>query len=389
MATGESTFGGNWNDLIGEYASWVINVPAWNISSINVQDAINELDTEKVSESDTRIVHTTWTEIISGIKSFTSAINIPIAGTPTTLTNPTLQSTNSVDNFTQISIQNKNATVNASADIIAYPNNNANDTTWFVDIGITSSVFSQAAYAITTPNDAYLFWSAVSGAGKLGNLIIATDSTGSNNSIIFWVNWFTALNKERMRLDGITGALSLWFSAVANGVLKLFSSANAFITTIQWGTLAANATLTLPNATSTLATTGLVETLTNKTLTSPTLTTPNIGVATGTSVIFTNDAITATANAATIPITHRFHTVTNNSAATLTITLTTSGATDWQLHMIRILDFSAVAQTLTFVNTENSDVTIPSTSNGSTTLPRTVWFQYNSATSKWRCIANA
>jgi len=60
MATGESTFGGNWNDLIGEYASWVINVPAWNISSINVQDAINELDTEKVSESDTRIVHTTW-----------------------------------------------------------------------------------------------------------------------------------------------------------------------------------------------------------------------------------------------------------------------------------------------------------------------------------------
>lgn len=269
MATGESTFGGNWNDLIGEYASWVINVPAWNISSINVQDAINELDTEKVSASDSRIVHTTGTETISGVKSFTSQVNIPIIGTPTTLTNPTIQSTNSVDNFTQISIQNKNATVNSSADIIAYPNNNANDTTWFVDIGITSSVFSQAAYAITTPNDAYLFWSAVSGAGKLGNLVIATDSTGSNNSIIFWVNWFTALNKERMRLDGITGALSLWFSAVANGVLKLFSSANAFITTIQWGTLAANATLTLPNATSTLATTGLSETLTNKTITNP------------------------------------------------------------------------------------------------------------------------
>jgi len=121
----------------------------------------------------------------------------------------------------------------------------------------------------------------------------------------------------------------------------------------------------------------------------PTLVTPNIGVATGTSVIFTNDAITASGNAATIPVTHRLHTVTNNSAATLTITITTAGATDWQLHMIRILDFSAVAQTITWVNTENSDVTAPVLSNGSTTLPRTVGFQYNWSTSKWRCIANA
>jgi len=45
--------------------------------------------------------------------------------------------------------------------------------------------------------------------------------------------------------------------------------------------------------------------------------------------------------------------------------------------MIRILDFSAVAQTITWVNTENSDVTAPVLSNGSTTLPRTVGFQYN------------
>lgn len=102
----------------------------------------------------------------------------------------------------------------------------------------------------------------------------------------------------------------------------------------------------------------------------------------------TNNAITAVANAATVPITSKINTVTNNSAAGLTITLTTSGAIDGQITCVRILDFSAVAQTLTFVNTENSDVSVPATSNGSTTLPRTVLFQYNSATSKHRCIAN-
>jgi hypothetical protein len=81
--------------------------------------------------------------------------------------------------------------------------------------------------------------------------------------------------------------------------------------------------------------------------------------------------------------------VTNNSAATLTITLTTTSAVNMQTCIVQILDFSGVAQTVTFVNTENSDVVVPATTNGSTTLPRTVGFIYNSATSKWRCMANA
>lgn len=131
------------------------------------------------------------------------------------------------------------------------------------------------------------------------------------------------------------------------------------------------------------------QTLTNKTLTAPTLTTPNVGVATGTNVILTANAITATSNAATIPVTSGRNIVTNNSAATLTITLATSGAVNMQTCMVQILDFSAVAQTLTFVNTENSSISVPTTSNGSATLPTTVGFIYNNATSKWRCIAVA
>lgn len=106
-------------------------------------------------------------------------------------------------------------------------------------------------------------------------------------------------------------------------------------------------------------------------------------------LIDVNNAITASSNAATVPVTFRLNTVTNNSAATLTITMTTTSAVDGQMTIVRILDSSAAAQTITWVNTENSTVSAPTTSNGSTTLFLTVGFIYNSATSKWRCIASA
>jgi hypothetical protein len=79
----------------------------------------------------------------------------------------------------------------------------------------------------------------------------------------------------------------------------------------------------------------------------------------------------------------------NNSAAAATITLATSGATDGQSQLIRFYDFSAAAQTLTFVNTENSTVSVPAQSNGSTTLPVTIGFVFNGDTSLWRCVGVA
>lgn len=107
-----------------------------------------------------------------------------------------------------------------------------------------------------------------------------------------------------------------------------------------------------------------------------------------TSAIISNNAVTASGNAATVPITSSLTTVTNNSAATLTITLTT-GAADGQETTVRVLDFSGVAQTIAWVNTENSAITAPTTSNGSTTLFLTIRFIYNASTSKWRCIGYA
>jgi hypothetical protein len=45
-----------------------------------------------------------------------------------------------------------------------------------------------------------LFGSAPSGASKNGNLVIATDSTGNLNEIIFGTNGFSSASNERMRI---------------------------------------------------------------------------------------------------------------------------------------------------------------------------------------------
>ena len=101
-------------------------------------------------------------------------------------------------------------------------------------------------------------------------------------------------------------------------------------------------------------------------------------------------SITATSNAATVSGANYTSTkVTNNSAAALTITMATGTAVDGMQSIVRIYDFSAVAQTISWTNTENSQVSAPTTSNGSTTLPLTVGFIYNGSTSKWRCVAVA
>lgn len=102
-----------------------------------------------------------------------------------------------------------------------------------------------------------------------------------------------------------------------------------------------------------------------------------------------DNAVTASANATTLTRANRNNVVTNNSAATLTITLSTTSATAGDMLLVQVLDFSAVAQTITWVNTENSTATAPTTSNGSTTLPISAGFKWNAQTSKWRCVAAA
>lgn len=104
-------------------------------------------------------------------------------------------------------------------------------------------------------------------------------------------------------------------------------------------------------------------------------------------VLPANNAVSVTSNAGTCSVSYYMNTFTNSSAGTMAITIATSGATDGQPMMVRIYDFSGVAETIGWTNTENSGVSAPLTSNGSTTLPLTVGFVFNSQTTKWRCVA--
>lgn len=186
---------------------------------------------------------------------------------------------------------------------------------------------------------------------------------------------------------GATPALTIALGAITPSTVNgnTFTTGTYTLTGVAGKTLTFNksitlegtdsTTMTFPTTTATIARTDAAQTFT--------------GVQTTTQVLSTNNAITATSNAATVPVTSKINTVTNNSATTLTITLTTSGAIDGQTVIVRVLDFSNVAQTLTLVNTENSTVTAPSTTNGSTTLPLTLGFQFNVNTTKWRLIASA
>lgn len=108
-------------------------------------------------------------------------------------------------------------------------------------------------------------------------------------------------------------------------------------------------------------------------------------------VVDINNVVSVSSNAGTTSALYRLNTFTNSSASAMTITMPTSIPTpvDGQMMMVRIYDATGVTKGITWVNTENSTVSAPTTSNGSTTLPLTVGFQWNASTSKWRCIALA
>ena len=120
---------------------------------------------------------------------------IGIGGT----TNPIVNMSGNANNYVQAYVNNQSTGTGASADLVVYPDNGTDASGW-VDMGITSSTFSNPTYGITGANEGYLFMSAPSGASKTGNLVIATDSTGTQNAIKFATAGFGSTT-ERMRID--------------------------------------------------------------------------------------------------------------------------------------------------------------------------------------------
>jgi len=132
-------------------------------------------------------------------------------------TNPIVGITGGSSNYIQGYIYNSTNGTSSSADLVAYPNNGTDAHGW-VDMGITSQTYADTTYTVTGPNEAYLFGSAPSGAGKTGNLVYATDSTGSANAHQFYVGGFTQAKSAWKAQIDTTGVKATQLNAT-NGII--------------------------------------------------------------------------------------------------------------------------------------------------------------------------
>ena len=131
-------------------------------------------------------------------------------------TNPIIAAIGNTDQYIQTYTINYSNTANASSDLVAYPNNGQDANGW-IDMGITSNAYACTAFSITGRNEGYLFMSAPGGSGTSGNLVIATDSTGTYNSIEFVVGGFAKgksnsnvkITTATSSTSNVTGALQV------------------------------------------------------------------------------------------------------------------------------------------------------------------------------------
>ena len=115
----------------------------------------------------------------------------------------------------QFAFQNYNALSNASTDLALY-NNNGTDTTYYIDMGITSSTFNGTAYGanIYGANDGYLYVVGNSATGpmgsgaNIGNLILGS----TNGQVIVFVgnastsNAITTTSQTGVAVTGVMSA---------------------------------------------------------------------------------------------------------------------------------------------------------------------------------------
>jgi hypothetical protein len=177
----------------------------------------------------------------NGTSSFASNANLQFASNVLEVgpgyqlggtSNPLIASVGSSNGYVQSYVFNNSNGTSASADFVAYADNSSDAHGW-VDFGYSSSTYNDAAYSVTGPNEAYIFGSAPTGSGTSGNLVYATDSTGTTNSHQWYVGGFgQAKNAWKMQLTsaGLQLASALPTGSGGTG-LTTFTSGGAVYAT--------------------------------------------------------------------------------------------------------------------------------------------------------------
>jgi len=148
--------------------------------------------------------------------------NVQVGGLTTAGTPTALSGSGSSNSSIDIVIFNTNASSNASSDFAAYDNNGLSSNN-FIDMGISSSGYSNTSWTINGPSDGYLY------TGNT-NLSIGTASYGGGANYINFFTGGTLAANEKMRIgtSSITFGLSTSpIPIVFNGVLQPLSLPSA------------------------------------------------------------------------------------------------------------------------------------------------------------------
>jgi len=136
-----------------------------------------------------------WSGANTNVGIGNTAPNAPltIGAANGTFTNPLVQAASSANSWLQINAQNKSNGNNASTDLIL-ARSDGNDSVGYIDIGINSNTYAQAAYSLMTPNSGYLF---VNG----GDLFLGTQT--AHNVVIHTGNTTTGSARLTIAANGM------------------------------------------------------------------------------------------------------------------------------------------------------------------------------------------
>jgi hypothetical protein len=280
-------------------------------------------------------------------------------------TNPYLAVAGNANGYIQQYIFNASSGTSASSDFVAYPDNGL-DTSGWIDMGISSSTYADAAYTVTTFNEGYVFMSAPNGASKSGNLVYATDSTGTTNSHQWYVGGFNQLKsawKMQLTSTGLQLDTALATAYGGTNVTSSGSSGNLLASNgTNWASSSA-ASLSIPTYTSTV-------TLTNKRIT------PRIGTTTSAATITPTSDASDQYNVTAL-------------ATTAAFAIPSGTPTDGQKLSIRI--YAGTTQTISWDTSAGGYRTIGTTLPLSVPATKTIYVGcvYNAADAFWDVVAVA
>lgn len=164
-----------------------VNTSLSNISTISgttITINANTLTNGNVTISNTLVVSEETSIAGNAVVSGDIYLGVNASIFASELTHPTMVVQSNHPDYSQVAFRNLGNAASSSTDIIAY-SNNGDDSSGWIDMGITSDSFNDINFSTTGPNDGYIFMEAPTGTSGNGDLVIATGANGQRNAIVF------------------------------------------------------------------------------------------------------------------------------------------------------------------------------------------------------------